>query len=145
MKVEFELDKIVLHSQSVRYMVRGKKAMSYTTKEYNDFKALIKSKVNTPQMYEPSQGTFKMEVIYPIRGVDISKRKSGDVIKDGKVFNSPKLTKPDIDNVAKSILDALSGVLYEDDCILHDLHLVKKYSDNIEDKKIKIVISWGEL
>jgi Holliday junction resolvase RusA-like endonuclease len=145
MKIEFELDKIVLHSQSVRYMVRGEKAMSYTTKEYNDFKALIKSKVNTPQMYEPSQGTFKMQVIYPIRGVDISKRKTGDVIKDEKVFNSPKLTKPDIDNVAKSILDALSGVLYEDDQLLHDLHLVKKYSDNIEDKKIKIVISWGEL
>jgi Holliday junction resolvase RusA-like endonuclease len=145
MKIEFELDKIVLHSQSVRYMVRGEKAMSYTTKEYNDFKALIKSKVNTPQMYEPSQGTFKMQVIYPIRGVDISKRKTGDVIKDEKVFNSPKLTKPDIDNVAKSILDALSGVLYEDDQLVHDLHLVKKYSDNIEDKKIKIVISWGEL
>lgn len=142
-KYEFYLDKIVLHSQSVRYRVLGKKACSYTTKEYNDFKRLIKSSVNTTEWYEPSiNGTFKLEIVYPIRSVDISKRKSGDIVKDIIVFNSPKISKPDVDNIAKSILDALSGIIYEDDQVLHDLHLIKKYSDNIEDKKIKIKISW---
>lgn len=38
--------------------------------------------------------------------------------------------KPDIDNIAKAILDALNGFAYYDDSQVVELHINKKYSDN---------------
>ena len=35
--------------------------------------------------------------------------------------------KPDIDNVAKLVLDSLSGVCFEDDKLVHTLKITKKY------------------
>lgn len=37
--------------------------------------------------------------------------------------------KPDTDNIAKAILDALNGVAYYDDAQVVELHVVKKYSE----------------
>ena len=36
----------------------------------------------------------------------------------------------DIDNVAKSVLDGLNGVAYDDDTIVYDLHIRKYYVNN---------------
>jgi len=40
-----------------------------------------------------------------------------------------KVTKPDIDNLAKSVLDALNGICYHDDNQVSELYISKKYSD----------------
>ena len=37
--------------------------------------------------------------------------------------------KPDVDNLAKSILDSLNGKTYKDDSQIVSLHIEKKYSD----------------
>lgn len=39
----------------------------------------------------------------------------------------------DIDNVAKSVLDGLNGVAYDDDTIIYDLHIRKYYTLSDED------------
>jgi len=39
-----------------------------------------------------------------------------------------KLTKPDIDNVAKLVMDALNGVAWKDDALISDLIVRKRYS-----------------
>lgn len=39
------------------------------------------------------------------------------------------VTRPDVDNYAKGVLDALSGIVYTDDNIIVDLHVSKHYSD----------------
>lgn len=41
----------------------------------------------------------------------------------------PVLTKPDLDNVAKSVLDALNGVFYIDDRYVASLNIFKSYAD----------------
>lgn len=38
--------------------------------------------------------------------------------------------KPDLDNIAKSILDALNGIAYYDDSQIVAMGICKKYSDN---------------
>jgi Holliday junction resolvase RusA-like endonuclease len=38
-----------------------------------------------------------------------------------------KITKPDVDNLAKAILDALNGVAYEDDSQVYSLEVQKWY------------------
>ena len=46
----------------------------------------------------------------------------------------------DADNLAKSVLDALNGVAFEDDCLVTRLSIIKKYaSDN--NVGIEMVIS----
>ena len=40
------------------------------------------------------------------------------------------LTKPDIDNYAKLVLDAMNGIAYNDDCQVVDLEVRKLYADN---------------
>jgi Holliday junction resolvase RusA-like endonuclease len=39
------------------------------------------------------------------------------------------ISRPDVDNYAKAVLDACNGVLYLDDSQIADLHASKKYSD----------------
>ena len=41
-------------------------------------------------------------------------------------------SKPDLDNTAKSILDALTGITWKDDAVISDLHLKKRYTDGME-------------
>lgn len=38
----------------------------------------------------------------------------------------PFIEKPDVDNVAKAVLDGLNGVAYEDDAQVTDLHVIKQ-------------------
>lgn len=37
-------------------------------------------------------------------------------------------TRPDIDNIAKSICDALNGIAFKDDSQIVDLNIIKRYS-----------------
>lgn len=57
-----------------------------------------------------------------------SKKKRAEL--DGK----PMMQKPDCDNAAKAILDALNGLVYNDDKQVTELHMTKIYST--EDKII---------
>jgi Holliday junction resolvase RusA-like endonuclease len=41
----------------------------------------------------------------------------------------PITGRPDIDNLAKAILDALNGVTYEDDAQVSDLHVTRRWGE----------------
>lgn len=47
------------------------------------------------------------------------------------------LGRPDVDNLAKAILDAMNGAVYEDDACITDLSVIKRYGK--EDKVIVCV------
>jgi Holliday junction resolvase RusA-like endonuclease len=114
-------------------MTRGNRAMSFTTKEYISFKKEIQSKL-PPLKCSINPMSVSLEIIYPIP-------KSGSNKARLEKVGSYKSTSPDIDNVAKSILDAMSGCLYEDDKLITKLKLSKKYGD-LEQKKIKIIVKY---
>jgi len=42
----------------------------------------------------------------------------------------PHYSRPDVDNFAKFFIDAATGVLYQDDCIIADLRARKIYDEN---------------
>lgn len=44
----------------------------------------------------------------------------------------PHTSKPDIDNLAKTVLDALNGVAYADDSCVFELRVLKRYDDRNE-------------
>lgn len=43
-----------------------------------------------------------------------------------RLISEPDTYKPDIDNIAKIVLDALNGVAYEDDKQITQLHVIKQ-------------------
>ena len=49
--------------------------------------------------------------------------------KKAELYGRPNVQhNGDIDNVAKSVLDGLNGVAYDDDTIIYDLHIRKYYT-----------------
>lgn len=46
--------------------------------------------------------------------------------------------KPDCDNIAKIICDALNGVAYKDDSQIVDIHIRKHYTDGLERVMVEI-------
>jgi Holliday junction resolvase len=42
--------------------------------------------------------------------------------------------RPDIDNLLKSVLDGMNGIIYEDDCQIVILNAIKKYIDEGESR-----------
>jgi Holliday junction resolvase RusA-like endonuclease len=60
-----------------------------------------------------------------------------------KRLGCPCIVKPDIDNLAKSILDSLNGIVYKDDSLIFQLFVTKRYAD-IDMAKIKIIQLIGE-
>lgn len=51
-------------------------------------------------------------------------KKNRTLIADGKLYPTKK---PDIDNIAKIILDALNGIAYKDDTQVIELTVMKRY------------------
>ena len=54
---------------------------------------------------------------------------------------APNLVKPDVDNIAKAVLDALNGVAYDDDSQVVEL-TVKKWDRTSRDTELMGVAVW---
>lgn len=77
--------------------------------------------------WKPIDGPIRveLEVFFPIPKSDSKKKKSL------KLSGSIRPTiKPDVDNIAKSILDALNGLAYADDKQVVDCRVGKYYGDD---------------
>lgn len=65
--------------------------------------------------------------------------------KRAELFGSPYLKKPDTDNIAKIVLDALNGLAYEDDAQIETLCITKRYVKNDEEEpRVVVTILGGE-
>jgi Holliday junction resolvase RusA-like endonuclease len=72
------------------------------------------------------------------RGMPKSRPKS--LVAEQDVF------KPDVDNIAKLVLDALNGIAWEDDTQVTTLTVQKYPRDRVSDEQTHVVVSWdGEL
>lgn len=51
-----------------------------------------------------------------------------------------KTSKPDFDNLAKSVCDALTGLIWRDDACLVDVRVIKEIASGYEQPKVEIAI-----
>lgn len=56
---------------------------------------------------------------------------------------TPHTKRPDADNVAKAVLDALNGVAFADDSAIHDLQIVKRYT--MDEPRVEVALEWDEV
>lgn len=111
-----------------RFTTRGKFVRTYTPKDTQDYCKLIRHEFIDKYGYEFKE--YNDVVRMNIR-VNYAVPKSLSNKKKRELLYSPYLKKPDCDNIEKSIMDALNGVAYVDDCQVYDVHTIKRY--NTED------------
>jgi len=85
--------------------------------------------------YAKTSGALKVsiEAVYEIP-------KSYTKKKRESLYGKPKITKPDADNVAKFYLDVMSGLVYDDDNVVAELSVRKRYIQDGESAFVRIII-----
>ncbi len=93
------------------------------SKNFKEYVKLVASQ-NAPRTL--LEGALKVRVvIYRETLKSFSKRKRE--LAESRLLRP--ITKPDLDNHAKSVLDALNGIIYKDDSQIVDLTVSKYYSE----------------
>jgi Holliday junction resolvase RusA-like endonuclease len=110
-----------------RFAKRGKFVQTYTPQKTKDYESLVMDSASEAMgASEPLETPVKIfiHIRMPIPA-SYSKRMRQDCLD--QLIRPVK--KPDWDNVAKAITDALNGIVYVDDCQIVDAHVTKRYSD----------------
>ncbi len=132
---EFKIPGKVQAKQRPRF---SKSGIVYTPKEtrvYEDFVRVCYSDYANQYQWEPYDGQLRAEV-----EVFIQVPKSDSKLKkQAKIIGEIRPTiKPDCDNLAKSILDSLNGLAYQDDRQIIELSVKKFYAEQSE-VKVKLM------
>lgn len=106
----------------------------YDPKESRDYKQMVKDavvrelKINHPDFKPYEHSVYVGMIFYRSIPKSFSKKKFAEAVAG----TLRPTSKPDLDNTAKSILDALTGITWKDDAVISDLHLKKRYTDGME-------------
>lgn len=98
---------------------------AYDTKKCKEYKEIIAWHALQVWKNSPLYGPIKMVVVFQMG-------------KNGKEVYYTK--KPDLDNLAKAIKDALRGIVYHDDSQIVEAHLYKRYGELSIKIEVKEVI-----
>lgn len=127
MKYSFEIKEKAIGKQRPRYS--SKTHRMYTPTKTSTFEEKVKwafkSKYNieTELSIKPFRATIL--VVYEPPKSTSKKRRL-------ELIGSQYTSKPDVDNIAKIILDSLNGLAYKDDSQISTLSIIKQYgSENI--------------
>lgn len=115
-----------------RITTRGNMVRSYTPEKTRDYECLIADIAHREMMIAgllPTYDAVKVEIeaYYPIPK-SFSKKKHEQAAKD----EIKPMVKPDIDNVAKAILDAMNKTVFIDDKQVVELSVSKFYTEETE-------------
>ena len=109
-----------------RFRVCGKFVQAYTPGKTKQFEKRI------AEYYKTATGAERFEEDVPIVvsinfgmkiPVSLTKKAKQEMLEGKRQHN----VKPDLDNLAKSVLDALNGIAWHDDAQIVELHLGKTY------------------
>lgn len=123
-----------------RFAKMGNFVKAYDPKESREYKRLVRDAVvyelrtKHPDFKPYENSVYVGMIFYRSMPKSFSKKKFEEAVAG----TLRPTTKPDLDNTAKSILDALNGILWKDDAVITDLHLKKRYTTGIE--RVKLLI-----
>lgn len=121
MKVKFTIPGIPVPKARPR-VVRGH---AFTPKKTKDYETLVKDVYNLTvgEYLGDSAIVATIDLFFPIpESYSKSKKRR---IADGEIKHTKR---PDVDNCAKAILDALNEVAYKDDAQIVESHITKHYA-----------------
>jgi len=100
-----------------RFASKGKRVYAYTDKKTRVFEKDIKAMAVEQYKGAPLLGPLKIEVTFFIKPPRTVKRSHPHV-------------KPDIDNLLKSLMDPLNGIVYKDDAQVVTVVAHKRYRED---------------
>lgn len=105
----------------------------YTPSKTSDYESLVAlGYLNSVKGYK-----FTSPVRVTIRAYHKPPKKSKKVVEDMLNWHILPTKKPDVDNIAKIVLDGLNGVAWDDDTQVVDLLVYKRYE---EEPYVKVTI-----
>ena len=109
-----------------RFSRQGGKPRSYTPAVTRDYEALIAARAAEVMQGKAPLKTPLTVYIYATMSIPLSWSKAKrQAALDGDVYPS----RPDVDNIAKTVLDGMNKVVYEDDAQVTFLKVTKKYAE----------------
>lgn len=121
--------------QRPRAVNRGGFVSMYTPKETVNYESYVKSLfVQAYPEHVPFDVPLKVDIIVTRTIPKTVSQKMREAMLSGEF---KVRTKPDLDNVVKTLFDALNKVAYTDDNLIYDLHAIKSYG---EVPKVEMII-----
>ena len=100
---------------------------AYTPEKTVNYENLVQfSYLQQYKGFEPLEGYLKVEIYFFMPIVQSTSKKRKQLMIERKILPDKK---PDIDNMIKSITDALNGIAYADDKQVVEVHAYKYYSE----------------
>ena len=124
-----------------RFRVFKGHVMSYTpAKTHKAEKEVLDAfKYCWPSFKTPFKGPISLKVTFFMQvPTSLSKK------KQSALCLSPHVKKPDLDNLIKTVCDALNGYVWEDDSQIYMIQAIKTYSLDAPYTKVEITSSTGE-
>ena len=123
--VQFSVPGKPIGKQRPRVTTRGGFARAYTPKETVEYENRIRTSYRCISGGKLSGPVFaSIEGIFPIP--KSASKKEKELMLSGSI---PYTKKPDCDNIAKSVLDALNTIAYDDDSQVCKLMVSKTYGE----------------
>lgn len=107
---------------------------AYTPEKTRNFEEIIRLKfINKYKIgIEPSNNPFRVKIAVEFKPPAKTTKKEKMILN-----KKPFIKKPDIDNIAKTILDAFNGLAYKDDSQVAELIIKKEYG--LEDRIVIVL------
>ena len=125
MVTEFVVAGVPIAKSRPRFVKRGNFVQTYTPEKTVNYENLVRLSY-TQYSGIKFIGAIRAEIqaYFPIPK-SVSKKKRLAMMCNAEKY----IKKPDNDNIAKAILDALNGIAYDDDSQVTELLITKAYSD----------------
>ncbi|BBN97479.1 RusA family crossover junction endodeoxyribonuclease [Sporolactobacillus terrae] len=109
-----------------RFARRGKFTQAYDPPDSREYKKYVKLLASQNKPHTPIEGPVELKLlIYRPLLKSMSKKKKAAAVAG----TLRPIKKPDVDNVAKGIMDAMTGIIWQDDKQVVSLQVSKFYSE----------------
>jgi len=109
-----------------RFSTQGGKPRSYTPAVTRDYEALIAARAAEAMAGREPLKTPLRVMIEATMSIPLSWSKAKrQAALDGDIYPA----RPDVDNIAKTVLDGMNGVVYADDAQVTYLKVTKRYAE----------------
>jgi len=134
--MEFEVIGKIQPKQRPRFVKRGAYIQTYTPEPTLKYQKLVAdSYLEKYGNLKELTGALSVEIT-----AFFNVPKSYSKKRRRELYGKPNTQhNGDIDNIAKSVLDGLNGIAYDDDTIIYDLHITKYYVTSDEDTERVVV------
>ena len=96
---------------------------TFYSKRYTDFKAACNDYLSLTHKMPILDGAVRLRVVF-----DMPIPKSWSKKRKNEAEGCYHTSKPDSDNLQKALLDAMNGIVFEDDSQVADIRAVKRYA-----------------